>query len=223
MARKEQFAENEFYHIYNRGTDKRTIFLDEFDYGRFIRLLHVCNNQTAVVMKDLKNFNFSQLTSLVSQYTPLVAIGAYCLMPNHFHILVKEIRPRGISQFMGKLLTAYSMYFNKKYERTGALFEGKFKSSRAKNDNYLQYLFAYIHLNPVKLIDPNWKEEGIQDIEKAHSHLLQYPHSSYLDFTGEKRPEGAILNRDPDVFPAYFDNFKEFNEFIDAWLTYAEQ
>src|SRR3989338_5483185 len=101
-------------------------------------------------------------------------------MPNHFHLLLKEIEMGGISQFMGKLSTAYSMYFNKKYERTGSLFEGRFKSSRIANDNYLHYLFAYIHLNPIKLIEPMWKEKGINDFARAKEFLGRYNYSSYF-------------------------------------------
>ena len=87
----------------------------------------------------------------------LVDIGAYCLMPNHFHLLIRETAEGNISRFMLKLQTGYPMYFNKKYQRTGALFEGKFKAKHITNDNHLKYLFAYLHLNPVKITDPqNW-------------------------------------------------------------------
>jgi putative transposase len=154
---------------------------------------------------------------------PLVAIGAYCLMPNHFHILIREIAKDGISQFMRKLSTAYAMYFNKKYDRSGTLFQGRFKSSRVTNDNYLKYLFAYIHLNPVKLINPDWKKTGIQDIEQARDYLGNYHYSSYFDFIGKERHEKVILNRDSEIFPQYFDDFKEFGEFIDAWFSYSNE
>lgn len=222
MSRKEQFAENEFYHIYNRGTDKRTIFVDKADYDRFIRLLYVCNNAVSVVMKELRTFNFSQLTSAVSERTPLVAIGAYCLMPNHFHLLIKQVIRDGISMFMKKLLTAYAMYFNEKNDRSGGLFEGTFKSSRIKDDNYLKYLFAYIHLNPIKMVDSSWKEEGIKDMSRVSEYLKKYEYSSYLDFIGSHRPEGAIINRDSEVFPVYFENNFEFNDFIESWMNYKK-
>ena len=219
---REPIAENEYYHIYNRGTDKRTIFLNESDYNRFTRLLYVCNGDSGIVMRELSNLNFSQLVSRFSPRKPLVSIGAYCLMPNHFHLLVREIRPNGTSQFMEKILTAYSMYFNKKNKRTGALFEGRFKSSRVETDNYLQYLFAYIHLNPVKLINSKWKEQGIKNMEKTRDFLKHYRYSSYLDFIGENRPEMAILEQSHEMFPEYFENFTEFDEFIDAWLKHKE-
>ena len=220
---REPLAENEFYHLYNRGTDKRTIFLDEDDYKRFTRLLFLCNSDSSIVMRDLKSLSFQELVSKFSPRRSLVAIAAYCLMPNHFHFLVRQTQPDGISRFMQKLSTAYSMYFNTKYKRTGTLFEGVFKSKRATHDNYLQYLFAYIHLNPVKLIDSAWKEKGIQDLKKACEYLSRYEYSSYLDFIGTKRPEKAVIDGAKEYFPEYFENFSEFDEFIHAWITYDKE
>jgi len=222
MSRKEQFVENEFYHLYNRGVDKRDIFLNREDRDRFMRLLYVCNGEKEIRMDELRTLSFSELLKTYSHRKPLVAIGAHCLMPDHFHILVRQIEPNGISRFMQRLLTAHSMYFNKKYERSGALFEGRFKSKRAIGDNYLRYLFAYIHLNPVKLIDPTWKEKGIQDLSKARAYLLQYDYSSYLDFIGKIRPESAIIGNAKEFFPDYFEDFNEFDEFINTWLTYSK-
>ncbi|OHA80219.1 MAG: hypothetical protein A2V96_01600 [Candidatus Yonathbacteria bacterium RBG_16_43_6] len=148
----------------------------------------------------------------------LVDIGAYCLMPNHFHLLVREKNEGGIQKFMLKLLTAYSMYFNKKNERTGSLFESRYKARHANTDDYLKYLFAYIHLNPVKIIDPEWKEKGITDHDGAKEYLDKYSYSSYMDFVGEKREEGVVLNK--TAFPEYFDDFEEFDEYIKEWLVY---
>ena len=115
------------------------------------------------------------------------------------------------------------MYFNTKYKRSGTLFESRFKSKRATHDNYLQYLFAYIHLNPVKLIDPAWKEKGIQDLKKAREYLLRYEYSSYLDYIGKERPEGAIINNAKEYFPEYFETFSEFDTFMRAWLIHGKE
>ena len=119
-----------------------------------------------------------------------------------------------------KLLTAYSMYFNRKNNRKGALFESRFKAKHVDSDNYLKYIFAYIHLNPVKLIDPKWKENGISNRRNAKQHLEKYNFSSYLDYKDVERLEGKIINR--EVFPEYFDNKKDFDFFIDEWLSLSE-
>ena len=148
----------------------------------------------------------------------LVDIGSYCLMPNHFHLLIREKMENGISLFMEKLSTAYSMYFNKKNERTGGLFEGTFKAIYANDDDYLKYLFTYIHLNPVKMIEPDWKELGIKDKSRAGIFLRNYLFSSYADYVGIKRAESAVLNK--KAFPEYFSALKDFNNTINDWLAF---
>ncbi len=140
-------------------------------------------------------------------------------MPNHFHILVKEKVEKGISLFMQKLLTGYSMYFNKRNNRTGSLFQGKSRAEHIKDDRHLRYLFSYIHLNPVKLFDSRWKEKYPLDIEKAKDFLLNFRHSSYLDYTNNDRMEKVILSK--EAFPEYFLSKMEFDDFISDWLSYA--
>lgn len=220
MRRKFKFSIGEYYHIYNRGTEKRIIFTSSNDYGRFIVLLHLCNSRSKVDISNLLREGLS-FTELIKNKISdrLVDIGAYCLMSNHFHLLLREKEVNGISLFMKKLLTAYSMYFNKKYVRTGRLFEGPFLAIHADSDEYLKYLFSYIHLNPVKIIDSQWKENGIKDRAKAKKYLSGYLYSSYPDYMEIKREESKILNR--NVFPEYFTNLKEFEQFIDEWLNFS--
>lgn len=151
----------------------------------------------------------------------LVDIGAYCLMPNHFHVLIHEKTEGGISLFIQKVSTGYTMYFNKKYQRSGALFQGRFKAKHADTDEYLKYLFSYIHLNPVKLIEPEWKEKGIIDQKKAKEYLNKYPYSSYHDFIGKIRSERVILNR--EAFPEYFETKHDFEDCLKDWLEYSDE
>ena len=141
-------------------------------------------------------------------------------MPNHFHLLVTQIEGGSISKFMQKLTTGYSMYYNKKYERTGSLFEGKFKSEHANIDNYLKYLFSYIHLNIIKLIQKDWKEVGIKNKNEATDYLNEYKYSSYLDYLGIDRKENSILNRED--FPDYFPTKELFKKDIFEWLSYRQ-
>lgn len=214
MTRKFRFSVYEYYHIYNRGTDKRVIFMDEEDNQRFLCLMFLCNSTKNIVFRDIpigEAYVFERGDTLVD-------IGAYCLMPNHFHIMAREKIERGISTFMQKLLTAYSMYFNKKYQRSGSLFEGPFRAAYVNNDEYLKYLFAYIHLNPIKIIDSKWKEYGISDMGASKRYLEQYAYSSYQDYLGDKRVEGTILNK--PAFPEYFGDYKEFELFVDDWLAF---
>lgn len=215
MTRKiNSFAEGEYYHIYNRGIEKRDIFLDQSDFNRFIILLKIANSKEPVHIQ--KTRRKSQGLTLTDNKEKILEIGSYCLMPNHFHLLIKETVEGGISKFMSKIMTAYTMYFNKKYERSGALFQGTFKAEHANSDEYLKYLFSYIHLNPVKLIQPDWKESGIENKDKIINFLKDYKHSSYLDYMGVNREENKIINK--EVFPEYFPSIDDFEREIFDWL-----
>lgn len=217
MTRAIDLSVNEFYHLYNRGSDKRVVFLDTKDHERFIALLYLANSTTPVHISNYQGLTLIELLS-VERGETLVDIGAYCLMPNHFHLLVREKTEKGISTFMQKVMTGYTMYFNKKYERTGALFGGTFKAQHADDDVYLKYLFAYIHLNPIKLVDSMWKENDIFDRTKAEKYLSGYRYSSYSDYCINNRKEGPILNK--EAFPKYFETNTEFNDFVSWWLDF---
>ena len=227
MQRKFDFSIGEFYHVYNRGNNKRTIFATTADYNRFMFLLFIPNSKDPVRIDNLiHKYRKQGLTLLksmeeIGRDETLVDIGVYCLMPNHFHLLLHEKDEGGISLFMQKLATGYSMYFNKKHERIGGLFEGTFRAEHADKDNYLKYLFAYIHLNPVKLIEPKWKEVGVTNVARVKKYLKEYKYSSYVDYLGEDREEKLILNK--EAFPGYFENFKDFEDFIDEVIEYNKQ
>jgi len=219
MQRKIKLSEGEYYHIYNRGVEKREVFTDLQDYERFFRLLYLSNGDKAYTYRLVQGVPLNK----IDRGNHLTAIGAYVLMPNHFHLLLKETSEGGISKFMEKLTTGYSMYFNKKNDRVGPLFQGSFKAQHVDRDEYLKYLFAYIHLNPVKLIDPEWKENGIQDRKRAKEYLAGYRYSSYPDYLGKEREEVAILDR--KEFPEYFSGSgaRDFEEFVDDWLEFGKE
>ena len=226
--RKVPFVENEYYHIYNRGNSKQKIFLDDKDRERFLKLLYLCNSteridfREQIVRTKINAWDFEKGESIVF-------IGVWVLMPNHFHLYItsndKVAKARlsqlsqesAIAMFMQKLLTAYSKYFNAKYKRTGSLFEGKFKSVHIDNDIQAKYLFSYIHLNPIKLIESKWKEKGIKDKKKAIEFLNSYKWSSYLDYMGIIRPENKIINRID--FLDYFDTKNDFKNEIFEWIN----
>jgi len=213
--RKVSFVFGEYYHIYNRGNSKQKIFHNKGDYLYFLKLLHVLNQKENKQLRDhIHNIFVSHKDD-----NPLVAIGAYVLMPNHFHILITPTEDGNVSKYMQKVCTGYVMYYNQKYKRSGSLFEGKFKSQHANNDIYLKYLFSYIHLNPVKLIDKDWKEKGIKNTQKILDFLNSYEYSSYLDYVYEnKRSQCILLNR--KAFPDYFSSYKKFQNEILEWIEY---
>lgn len=211
--RKVIFAPGEYFHIYNRGNDKRKIFHDNNDYHHFLKLLYLSNSSKNFVVRDFLNKDIYS----VDRGDLLVQIGAYCAMPNHFHLLITPLKENGLSKFMQKLSTGLSMHYNLKYSRTGSLFGGKFKAEHADNDMYLKYLFSYIHLNPIKLIQADWKENGIKHLDKTCEYLRKYYFSSYLDYLEKMRPENLIVTR--NNFPDYFPDKNFFEKEILEWIN----
>lgn len=210
------FSQNEFYHTYSRGADKRTIFNDLSDYSRFTELLYLSNSEFAINIRNIRKTESSIYN--FERGPQLVYIGAYCLMPNHFHILLTPATEGGVQLFMQKLLTGYSMYFNKRLERRGTLFESRFKSEWADSDEYLKYLFSYIHLNPLKLIQPDWKEVGLEYVCNGLEYLDEYAFSSYYDYAKGERSESVIL--DKEKFPEYFPGVESFLTEINDWMNF---
>lgn len=196
MATRGPFSVDEWYHCFNRGVDKRRVFENKRDYERFLMGVHLGNSSLTVHISNLtrsqSHFPAILATRDIQRGEPLVEIGAYSLMPNHYHFLIKEIREGGIALFMQKIMTSYTMYFNKKRERTGPLFAGAFKSRHVADDVYINHLISYIHLNPVELHEPRWKE-GIGNIRTIETFLNRYEYSSLPSFLNAKRAERALL------------------------------
>lgn len=215
MERKHIISEGEYYHLYNRGVEKRNIFLTQEDRNRFKKLLYLANGTESFVYRDIANKRLKD----IDRGNPLVAIAAWVLMPNHFHIFVKEITSRGTAAFMEKLCTGYSSYFNKRHDRVGPLFQGRYKSQHVTEDTHLKYLFAYIHLNPLKLIEPEWKERSSINLEKAKKYISAYKHSSYRSYLDADREDNILLSK--TEFPDYFSEKKDFEDFHSDFLSFS--
>ncbi len=216
MERKHIISEGEYYHLYNRGVEKRNIFLTRQDRDRFKRLLYVANSTAPFIFRDIEKLELKD----IDRGKPLVAIAAWVLMPNHFHILVKEITEGGTAMFMRKLCTGYSSYFNKRHVRVGPLLQGRYKSEHVTEDTHLKYLFAYIHLNPLKLIEPAWKDRGNINVSKAKKFILAYEHSSYLSWIEANREESILLSK--TEFPEYFLDKKDFEDFHFDFISFSD-
>ena len=196
-TRKTPFAIGEWYHCYSRGVDKRIVFDDEQDYRRFLEYLYLVNTGAPLHRADLGIRDLEEIL-LLPRKDALVAIGAFCLMPNHFHLVLKEIVEGGITTFMQKLGTAYTMYFNARYERTGNLFVKPFRSRYVDTDRYFQYLINYLHCNPAELYEPGWKMGEVKNIKALIEKLIAYPYSSLGAYEDRHLPVRGIL--DENVF-----------------------
>ncbi len=190
------FAPDEWYHIYTRGVEKRPIFLNDRDAERFLMLLYAANSTTSIQVSNLGGRAGPTLKDVLLQKRgdQLVDIGAYCLMKNHPHLLLRERSYSGISTFMQKVGTGYTMYFNRKYERTGALFSSRFKARHVASDQYLRRLINYIHANPAELFERDWKRGKVKNEKLLRQKLLLYRFSSLPDYQKGKRPERVIID-----------------------------
>lgn len=152
------YVEESFYHIYNRGVEKRTIFEELQDYKVFLKYLKESLSPPPKPENIRRTFtlqgaSFKGIPRQPKNYFKEIELHSYCLMPNHFHLLVKQKSKNSIEKIMRSLATRYSMYFNKKYDRVGKLFQGHYKAVLIKDDDYLLHLSRYIHLNPLKYTD----------------------------------------------------------------------
>jgi len=186
----------ETYHLYTRGVEKRNVFLSTDDWDRFTLLLLACNREEPVRIDNLLRDEQGEPLLKVREGERLVNILAWTLLPNHIHLIVRERREKGISRFMLKLMTAYSMYFNTKYERSGPLFTRPFRSRHVDSDGYLRWLFAYVALNPLDTFQRNWRGRGLRDKEQARRFLLSYAYSSFPDYAHPSRPQTLILTKE---------------------------
>ncbi len=190
--RKEQFVNDGIYHVILRGLEDNLIFKDINDYYRGIFSIYEFNNANSVTIQARRKVraNFKKKSGQANKVEPdrrnrFVDILAFCFMPNHIHLLLKQLKDNGITKFMSKVGTGYAGYFNRKYNRKGYVFQNRFRSIYIEDDNQFRIIFNYIHSNPVSLIEPGWKENGIKDPKNAIKFLEDYKWSSYKDYLGQ--------------------------------------
>lgn len=227
-----RYGFREFYHVFNRGVEKRPIYLDDEDHFRFVHDLYEFNDEDAAlnlayyfdsqrnlergvsVEQVLKNLQELQRTKARKLLVDLVCL---VLMPNHFHLIAAPKRENGLSLFMQKLGTGYANYFNRKYERVGPLFQGTFKARHIVSDVYFRHCSAYIHRNPLELIEPDWKEKGIKDPKRATDFLSSYRWSSYPDYIGATNFPSVTTRT---LLLSMFDNNpRAYKQFVLEWTT----
>ncbi len=190
----------EFYHLYNRGVEKRDVYLNYWDYRRFFKSLYYY--QFLGPKPSFSKFSKSESNLFKPVLEKkIVEIICYCLMPNHFHLLVRQLKDNGISNFMGQLLNSYTKYFNIKHTRVGPLFQGSFKAVRVETDEQLVHLSRYIHLNPV-----------VSEIVKR---LDEYQWSSFKEYMTQPNlcSSSEILN--------FFSSKEKYRDFVEAQIEYG--
>lgn len=188
------FEVDEWYHCYNRGIDKRTVFGSEDDATRFLMALYLANGTRPMEIHNLYKPTL-QMILKEERGTEIVSVGAYCLMPNHYHLLLKEIAEGGITSFMRRLGTAYAMYFNARNERVGNVFLRPFRSRHVGTDEYFQRVLHYIHCNPAEIFEKGWKSGEVKNLKDLETKLKYYQYSSLRRYTNSKHKD-PILSKD---------------------------
>ncbi len=190
--KRPQFVDNHFYHIFNRGVDKRKVFMNNEDYHRFLYGLRDFNDKNSSINLFRRINKSNGIVSVGSSTShriekedrePVIKIHCSCLMSNHFHLILEQVEENGVVSFMQKLGTGYTNYFNQKYERSGSLFQGRFKAILVNRDEYLNYLKQYIYMNPLDLFEPGWKDGGLKDWRKAKKFLEEYKWTNCKNFS----------------------------------------
>ena len=201
--RKEKFITGDNYHITMRAIDDNLVFKDTDDYFRGVFSIYEFNDTNPVTIqarrkarrsfkKSLRKVDGSptsiQPPEFIDRRDKFVDILAFCFMPNHIHLLVKQLKDRGISKFIQKVGGGYGKYFNTKYQRKGHFFQDSFKAIHIDDDRQFMAVVSYIFTNPIALIEPGWKELGIKNytVEEVEKYLQNYKWSGFQDCVGIK-------------------------------------
>ncbi|MEK9167829.1 MAG: hypothetical protein AAB769_00645 [Patescibacteria group bacterium] len=223
--RKHPFLNNHTYHIFNRGVEKRDIFLDENDYRYFVHDLFVLNDSEPFLNNKR---TFAEKPGGIDRprvpiiRDPLVDLFVFNLMPNHFHLEARQKVDGGITKFMRKLGTSYTMFFNKKYDRVGPLLQGTFKAVLLEKDPHFMYLPHYIHFNPLDLM-PRHNDRGSTSIivaEEKMKFLSEYKWSSFQDYIG-KNNFPSVTER--EFLLNFFGGVEGYKKAVLQWLGANEE
>ncbi len=214
---KPAFKKGSYYHLYSSGVDRRRIFSSQEDFDRFEAYLYLLN---AVESQRAANFFAAGRQHEIfssARGEKLVAIGAYSLLPQEFHILATPLVENGIGKFMQKLQTGYTMFFNKKYSHEGRLFSSRYRSEEVLSEEQLRRLFTYIHAQPAAMFNERWEESEGSELAILITRALQYRYSSAGEYTASK-----FIITSPTEFPLFIRRTKDAPAHFAAWVKYKK-
>jgi len=219
-TKRPQLISGQIYHVILRGVGDQRIFKNINDYYRGVFSFYEFNTTKPIEINTQRRKREIIKTSgekFIDSRDYLGEILAFCLMPNHIHLLIRQIKKDGITDFMRKCGTGYATYFNQKYKRKGHLFQGRFQAVTIKDDEQLRNIFVYIHTNPISLIEPKWKEKGIKNPKRAIKFLENYKWSSYSDYLGKNNFPSVTERKFLLKFLGKENGCKKF---VDDWVRY---
>ncbi len=214
--KRPQLVNGEIYHLVLRAIEGFKLFRNQKDYFRMVDDLFEFNDD-GPTSSSYRHGKIPRTLLGMGGRRLLIEVLAFCLMPNHLHLLVRQLKQGGISKFMRKIGAGYGGYYNKKYQRRGRLFDGRYRIVHVKTDNQLKIVFVYIHTNPVAILIHNWKEKGIsaREFQKALKFLENYRWSSYPDYLGKKNFP-SLTSR--EFLLREMDGVREARRFVNDWL-----
>ncbi|MEI6660129.1 MAG: transposase [bacterium] len=211
--RKHKFIIGSYYHIYNRGVDKRDIFSDTKDPPRFVLCMKLFSYKNPIGSVQVALRNKAVDIQRLQKDEKIVSIVEYCLNPNHFHMILREESENGISEFMKRLMGGYTKYFNDKYSRSGSLFQGRFKSSYAEREKYFEDLFAYVmwnyrvhdiskdKINLVKTSEDEYRSSVFDVIDKKEGKKFLEWFGGYKNFLRHAQKTISLIRKERGKFP----------------------
>jgi putative transposase len=240
-----QFINGEIYHIVLRRVGNELLFGDIDDYYRGIFYIYECNTTQPITIRErrrqreqfkkiirqieadigqtpVKTAELKEKVVWKDERDPLVEVLAFCLMPNHIHLLVRQLKEGGISKFIQKIASGYAAYFKKKYgiKMKGHFFQDRFSAIHIKNEDQLRVVFVYIHTNPTLLAEPEWKEKGVKEPDKVIKFLEEYKWSSYSDYLGKKNFP-SVSER--EFILKVMEGAEGCKEWVEGWIKHKAE
>jgi len=220
-----KLVNDEYYHVVVRAVGDTVVFVDESDFYRGIFSIYEFNNDSSVNMwkrrneRKVEKKKLSPTSPTLQKREKFVEVLAFSFMPNHLHLILKQIKENGISKFMQKVGTGYANYFNKKYGRMGHLFN-KFRAVHISGDNQLKNTFTYVHTNLISLIEPGWKENGIKNSKKVKEFLESNKRHSYPDYLG-KNNFTSVTER--DFLLEVMGGAEGCKTYVNGWIVHKKE
>lgn len=230
IYKRPDFVNNEIYHVVSRTVSDTEVFSDENDFYRGIFSIYEFNNSLPVriwlrrIQRKKEKLNqriiaTSDVAIISDERDKFVDVLVFSFMPNHLHLVLKQLKDNGVTEFMKKVNGGYAKYFNEKYKRIGHLFN-KFRAVHIKNDDQLKAVFVYVHTNLISMVEPGWKEKGIKNPVKVIKFLENNKRHSYMDYLG-KKAFPSITER--DFFLNIMNGSRGCKQFVDAWIYHKNQ
>ncbi|MEK7658602.1 MAG: transposase [Patescibacteria group bacterium] len=227
-----ELVNDEIYHVVSRTVGDTVVFDNEKDFYRGIFSIYEFNTKTSITIRERRRLRdqfkkdnkvYRRMTSAntlwIDKRDRLVEVLAFSFMPNHLHLILKQIKDNGITEFMKKVNGGYAKYFNEKYNRKGHLFS-RFRAIHIKTDEQLKNTFVYVHTNLISLIEPGWKEKGIKNPKKVKEFLTNNKRHSYPDYLGKKN-FSSVSER--DFLLKIMNGAEGCKNAVDNWIIYKRE